>query len=263
VICRAATGQPMARAALVGLAITLAPHSALAFDPFEIQVYEPEVHTGGESSLELHSNYVARGLTSADPPELSSNHVLHETLEAAVGLGRGFELGGYLQSALRPDASYDYAGVKTRLKYRLPVPARFPLAFAVNTELSFVPERYDPAVWALEVRPVAEWRPGHVVVGLNPIVGTDLAGPRPGSVELSPCARVRYDIAGLVGVGVEYYWSTGALASSIPYLEQGHHVFETVDLLASETWELHVGVGEGLGRGSHPLVLSLVVGRTF
>ena len=46
------------------VAASLVALPAAALDPFEIQIYDGTANAAGEPGLELHLNYVARGLRS-------------------------------------------------------------------------------------------------------------------------------------------------------------------------------------------------------
>ena len=102
---------------------------AAAQDAFEIQVYDSETAPPRDFGLEVHLNYVA----SADP-------IAHFTLEPHVGLAPWCEAGAYFQTALSPDGTFDYAGVKLRFKARVPHKvAHGLLGLALNGELLAAP----------------------------------------------------------------------------------------------------------------------------
>ncbi len=239
------------------------PSRAWALDPFEVQVYTPDVDPTGHVGLELHSIYYATGESQYDGSALPLHHQLHETLEPSVGLGRGLELGGYFQTAVVPGEGYAYAGVKLRLKWRLPLGPHAPVQLALNGELSYLPSRFDSAVWGSELRPILEWRPGHWVLDVNPIVTVAWTGPYAGVPALEPCASVRYEIAHVLAPGLEYYAAFGPVTAIDPLSTQGHYIVETLDVLAVDPWELHVGVGEGLTSTSRGVLFDAIVGYAF
>lgn len=245
------------------LAITLTSPSARALDAFEIQVYQPEVNEAGQLGLEVHSNYVASGVKTSEAPELPAHHVLHETLEPSYGLTSFWELGGYLQTALRSDGHFDFAGVKVRSKFRLPDVPALGLGLAINVEVAWLPEAYDVARWGSEIRPVLEWKLWNLVLDLNPIVSFELTGPRAGIPQLEPALSVRYVIPEIVAIGIEYFAATGPINAIPGFSAQGHYLFETIGLLAWKDWELHFGIGEGLTPASNPLVFKMITGYSF
>src|SRR5207248_179826 len=135
------------------VAASLLSLPAAALDPFEIQVYDGTANSAGEPGLELHLNYVARGLRSSVSPELPPNRQAHATLEPSYGVTSFWELGGYLQGSLRPDGTFDYAGAKLRSKFVTPPGWHEHLRLGINLELSLLPASYDRSRWGAEVRP--------------------------------------------------------------------------------------------------------------
>src|ERR1700685_4199886 len=106
--------------ALALLAVVLAARTAAGVDPFEIQVYDGNANSPGDPGLELHVNRVFSGLTTAPTPELPQNGQTHFTLEPSLGITHFWELGGYFETTLRADGTFDYAGVKLRSKFVTP-----------------------------------------------------------------------------------------------------------------------------------------------
>jgi hypothetical protein len=249
-------GPLMLRRAPVALLALLLPltaaRTAAAQDPFEIQVYDPETNDPGQFGLELHSNAATSGDTT-----------LHETLEASFGVLPSLEIGAYLQTALRPAARFEYAGAKARVKWRLPVPESFPIQIALNAELSLLPKIYDPAELGGELRPILEWHPGDFVLDLNPILSFDWRGPDAGIPHFEPAVSARYEIGGLIALGLEYYGGIGPLSHVPQIREQHHYLFEMVQVIAWKEYEIHAGVGEGLTAASNGLVLMSLLGHQF
>jgi hypothetical protein len=259
-------GRRVILAASVALASLGASASARAADPFEIQVYDGTANAPGEGGLELHANYVARGSTTGDGAALPTDKVTHLTLEPSYGLLPFWELGGYFQTALRPDGTFDYAGVKLRSKF-VTTPtwneAHPHWRLGVNLELSVLPSTYDPDRWGSEIRPIAAWEDARWLFAINPIVSTPLAGE--GSKQgpqLEPAAKAMLKIDH-AGVGLEYYSSLGPVASMPPVAAQEHYVYEVFDLLEVARLEVNAGVGEGLTSGSNKLVAKVILGYSF
>src|SRR5579864_4404723 len=88
-------------------------------DRFEIEVYDSETADPGAFGLETHVNAVAQGRTTVENGELASDRVGHVTFEPHLGIARWLEAGAYLQTAMRAGA-FDFAGVKLRMKMRVP-----------------------------------------------------------------------------------------------------------------------------------------------
>jgi hypothetical protein len=244
--------------------IALAARDAHAVDPFEIQVYDGTANAPGVPGLELHVNRVFDGLKVAPAPELPAHHQSHFTLEPSIGVTPWLELGGYFQTALRGDGTFDYAGSKLRAKLVMPEGTFEHLRLGVNFELSLLPERYDAGRWGSEVRPIVAWENERFLLAVNPIIGVPLAGDglRDGPT-FEPAAMAKVKIGDLVAVGVETYSGLGPMAHLAPVREQEHYVYEAVDLLALPHVEVNAGVGQGLTAGSNAFVAKLIVGYSW
>lgn len=238
--------------------------NARAVDPFEIQVYDGTANQPKQFGLEVHWNDVAEGRKVGDAPELASNHVMHTTLEPSYGLTSWWELGAYVQSALRPDGEIDFAGAKLRSKFVTPPNWSDHFRLGLNLELSAIPETYDRGVIGTELRPIAAYDSEHLLLVVNPIVtfgfenGEASDGPR-----FEPAATAVVKIAHTLGVGAEYYGGLGPFSGFLPVRDQEHYVYEVVHVLSEKDIELRLGVGEGLTDASNPLVFSVILGSTF
>jgi len=236
---------------------------ALALDPFEIQVYDGTANAAGEAGLEMHLNYVAKGVRTSPSPELAPDRQAHVTLEPSYGVTPYWELGAYLQGTLLPGGTFDYSGVKLRSKFVTPPEWNEHWRLGINLELSRLPESYDPARWGAEVRPIVGWEDDRFLFALNPSIGMPLTSPASSEgPELEPCAMTKLKLGG-VALGLEYYASLGPVKALLPLPLQEHYVFETLDVLAWHGVELNVGLGEGLTDASNRIVLKTVVGYAF
>jgi hypothetical protein len=245
---------------VVALGLIAGTREARALDAFEIQVYDGTANAPGVFGLELHSNVVASGVTTVEPPELPPNHQAHFTLEPSFGVTTWWELGGYLQTAIRADGTYDYAGVKLRSKFVTPPAWSKRLRFGANFEVSDLPARYEADRWGVEVRPIAAWDVAHLRLAVNPIIDVPLTG---GAVTFEPAAQALYEFPGAASFGVEYYAALGPVAGLAPARDQQHYLFEVANLLAVRNLELNAGVGQGLTSTSNALVIKVIVGYTF
>ena len=244
----------------VALALALAPRAARARDAFEIQVYDGTANPAGTLGLELHTNGVVSGQTTAPPPELPPNHQVHLTLEPSFGVRPWWEIGGYLQTAVRADGTYDYAGLKLRSKL-VTTPAWSARArLGVNVEVSWLPARYEAERWGLEVRPIAAWDVWRLRFAVNPIVDVPLTG---GAATLEPAALALYELPGVASAGIEYYASLGPLTGFAALRDQQHYLYEVVNVLVVRKLELNAGVGQGLTASSNALVAKAIVGYSF
>jgi hypothetical protein len=237
---------------------------ARATDPFEIQVYDGTANPRGALGLELHSNAVLHGMMDAVSPELPQNHQTHFTLEPSFGIFDFWEVGGYLQTTVRADGGFDYAGTKLRSKFVTP-PSWSPyMRLGINLELSLLPEAYDRNRWGSEVRPILAWENEDWLVVLNPIIDTALAGPeRHDGPSFQPAVMAVRKVDALFSFGVEYYGNFGPFSSFKPLQEQEQYLFEVVNLLAIHSVEVNVGVGEGFTAASNPLVVKMILGYTW
>jgi hypothetical protein len=221
---------------------------ARAQDPFEIQVYDSETAAPLSSGLELHTNYVAVGGGPVGLA-LATDHVLHVTFEPHLGLGDWAEVGGYLQTALRPDGGFDYAGVKARFKARWPHRLRGGvIGLALNSELSAIPRDYSYARFGAELRPIADlWLP-HLYASVNPILDFDLEGGLAGRPQFEPAAKVAWLLrGGTVGIGAEYYAAFGSFTAPLGLSRQTHRLFAALDFLDITLGKLRAGANMGAG----------------
>lgn len=244
----------------LALPLLLASFAAGAQDRFEIQVYDSEVAEAGHFGLEFHTNYVLRGSRTTSPEgELPTGHVLHATLEPHLGLFGWGELGGYLQSALRPDGSFDYAGVKLRFKAKWP--EKFfgdRLGLSINFELSRVPGAYEPNVWGSEIRPALDLRIGPLYGSFNPIVATDLQGAQAGRPQFEPAFKLAVFPRPELSFGGEYYAAFGPFDGLLPAAQQNHRLYAVADF-ASDFFDFNLGVGRGFG-AADPWVAKAIFG---
>ncbi len=245
------------------LAASLVAPRAHALDPFEIQVYDGTHDEPGAFGLELHVNRVMSGLDKYDPPELPLHGQSHFTLEPSFGVTKWWEVGAYFQTALRDDGTFDYAGVKLRSKFTTEGKVHDHWRFGVNLEVSRLPEAYDRDRWGAEIRPIVAWSDDRWLFVVNPIIDVPLAGD---GLDAGPTFEPAIKAARTIGpiaVGLEYYGTIGAIRAPDPLSEQRHFIYEVVDLLSVDHFELNVGVGEGLTAESKGVVVKAIVGYEF
>ena len=237
-------------------------HDARGADAFEIQVYDGRANPPGVPGLELHANDALSGLKSAPPPEIPPHHLVHLTLEPSLGLTRFWEIGAYLQTAVRPDNGFDFAGAKLRSKFVTPPDWRAHLRLGCNVEIAYLPPRYEKQRWGTELRPIVAWESDHWLFAANPIVSVPLTQA---AATFEPAAMALFKIPEKVSFGIEYYADLGAFvgAGADSAGPQEHLLFEVVNLLGVGDVELNIGLGEGLTAGSSRLVAKLVAGYSF
>jgi hypothetical protein len=252
---------PLACGTLLAL---LSPRVALAGDPFEIQVYDGTANAPGVPGLELHLNGWPTGHRAAVAPEAPLHGQYHATLEPSIGVTPWWELGAYLQSAVRTDdGAVDWAGAKLRSKLVTPPRWSAHWRLGVNFEVSYLPPAYDRSRWGSEIRPIVAWQDDDWLFAFNPILDQSLASPDAASgPSLQPALKAARTV-GPVALGVEYYATLG-LVTAIPSLrDQEHYLYEVVDLVSVERFELNVGLGEGLTPASEGLIVKAIVGYSF
>jgi hypothetical protein len=246
------------------LAFSLTAPPASAGDPFEIQVYDGTANDPGVPGLEFHLNDWATGNREEIPPEAPLHGQFHATLEPSLGIAPFWELGAYLQSAVRTDDGVvDWAGVKLRSKFVTPPSWNEHWRLGVNFEISYLPPTYDHDRWGSEIRPILAWHDLNWLFVLNPILDQAFAGSdaSPGP-SLQPAAKVARTV-GPLALGFEYYATLGALSAILPWREEQQQVFEVVDLVSIARLELNLGVGEGLTSASGGVVVKAIVGYEF
>ncbi len=251
-------------AALIAFALpTLARANAYSPDRFEIQVYDVEITPPRQASLELHVNSVVGGGTTVTSPdgELPTHHMLHMTVEPHLGLTRFMEVGAYIQAAVRADGILDYAGLKERVKLRWPTLVKG-FGFAINFEISEVPEAYEANRYGSEIRPIVDFRWQRLYASVNPIVGIDLAGALAGHAQFEPAAKVSVRVVDGLALGAEYYGAIGPLDAVAPLDQQSHKLFGVLDAnFAVRGLVIDVDAGAGYGfTGDDRWVVKAIVG---
>jgi hypothetical protein len=143
---------------------------ALAFDPFEIQVYDGTSDEAGHAGVELHLN--------------RHHDTTHATLEPSFGITNFWEIGGYFQTA-----QGHYEGVKLRTKLTKAV-SDFRLG--MNFEIALEPGGH----WGGEIRPILCFENARFLIAANPNISF------PAAFEPGVMAKVK---VGHLAVGAEYY----------------------------------------------------------
>jgi len=243
---------------VVSLAM-LVGQAARAQDRFEIQVYDSETAPPNAFGLETHLNYFVQGTTVSDGSELPTNHVGHLTLEPHIGVASWSEVGAYLQFAIRPDApqqGFDFAGVKLRWKLRLPRRHRG-FGFAINFELSSVPQIFEATGLGSEIRPIVDFKWQRIWLAVNPIIGFDFFGADAGLPQFQPCAAFLVDVVYSFALGGEYYGGYGPLDRPLPAAAEVQRLFGVVQW--EHAWfQAHAGVGYGFAAGEKWIVKAIL-----
>ena len=251
----------MSRSFLLATSVLALAPSAHALDRFEIQVYDGQTNVPGVLSLENHVNLIGQGARTSPGPELPTNHQLHWTFEGALGATGVWEPGIYVQTALLPDGTVAFGGMKLRSKFTAAPLLGGRLRLAANLELADVPRRFEQDQWSVEVRPIAALAVGPWRIALNPILGVPLtSGASENGPHFEPAASVKGLLSEHAALGVEYYGDFGPILAPEPAIEQQHYLFAAGDYDLGRGVALNVGIGGGIAGQTDALVAKVVVG---
>ncbi|TMB25132.1 MAG: hypothetical protein E6J65_10730 [Deltaproteobacteria bacterium] len=207
----------------LALLTLLAAAPVMAFDAFEIQVYDGTADQQGQAGLEVHLIRPRAG-------------TFNVTFEPSYGVLPFWELGGYLQTS---DGRYE--GAKLRTKFVIPEGWHPNWRLGLNAELARIPNEG----WGGEIRPIIAWENERFLFAANPNVGFPLS--------FDPGAMGKLKL-GPIAAGIEYYASLA---------DGEHYLFQAVDLLALKDVEVNAAVGEGLTSNSQSLIFKMILGYAF
>ena len=242
----------------------VSPSRANAQDLYEIQVYPYMTVPAGQTMVETHSNYFARGTTDVGP-EFPLNHQAHATLEVTHGFTNYFECAGYFVTAAHvPGEGGRVVGWRIRPRMRFRETPNLFFNISVSVEFGFQEAEFEANTRTLEIRPILEHEQGRFYLSINPVVGKALKGPDSGEAfDFEPSAKAAWNVTPIIAAGVEYYGATGAITDFEPVRDQAHMIFPTIDLDVSPDWELNFGVGRGFTEASQRWVIKGIVGYQF
>jgi hypothetical protein len=253
--CRTKVGSM--KWATVAVAIVSA-WSAPAHAVDEIQVYNAEIASVGEWTVQQHLNYAVSGRKVPDfPGGLVPNHALNGTPEFAYGITNWWEFGFYLPWAVDNQGHFHSDAAKIRTLFASPDAEKRDFFYGVNFEFAYSTMVFSETRFNAEVRPIIGWRKGDYEFIINPIV--DVGFGSKGEVTFAPAARFAKKVAENLQLGIEYYTDLGPLQHWLPLNEQQHNIFGVVDLKVG-VWDVDFGVGYGLTPGSDRLITKLIVG---
>jgi hypothetical protein len=217
----------------------------------EVQVYDDSINEVGEFGVELHINTTPSGSATPNyPGEVVSLHGMRLTPEFSWGLTRTVELGLYVPTVMDAQGSYQFAGLKGRIKW-LPIQPDSALGgwFAgVNFELAHVKPEYDQAKYSTETKLISGYRGPHGVVSTNLNIGTEIDGPNSSQrPELSFSIKATHALKSYptLSPGVELYTDLGRVGQPLADRDQDRRMFLTLDL-DRKPWEFSFGIGRGL-----------------
>jgi len=254
--------RPGARLVLLNLlaCAILAVRGARATD--EIQVYNAEINTPGQFSLQLHGNYVPRGRTAAGyPGGMVPEGAFNGTPEFALGVTDFWEVGLYLPYAVTRAGDFESGGWKLRTLFVSPHAHDRSFFYGVNFELSDAPRLFAESHWNSEIRPIIGLRRREIEFIVNPIVDLALSGRRR-EADFAPAARLALILSPEWAVGVEHYADYGPLRDFLSPGRREQVSFLVIDYGASG-FDLDAGVGRGWTAGSDDVVVKGILSWAF
>lgn len=261
---RRPTSACWALASLLSLAAALWPARARAQDNFEIQVYGADLVAAGQTMLELHSNFTAKGRRGVVDSLLPSDHALHETLELTHGVTPWFEVGWYTFTSVQEGGDWQWVGEHIRPRFRAPESWHWPLGASLSFEVGYQRRVFSTDTWTLEIRPIIDGRAGPWYWALNPTLERAVKGENASrGFAFSPNATLTYDVTRVVTGGLEYYGALGPLTGFDPLKAQQHQIIPALDLNLSPSFEFNLGVGVGLTGATDRLIVKLITGYRF
>ena len=245
-------------------ALLAAAAPAWAQENFEIQVYGAETIAPGQTMVELHSNVAVQGTTRKEDRVLATQGAFHETLEITRGFTPWFETGFYLFTSIQPDGGWYWVGDHIRPRVRAPESWDLPVGLSLSLEVGYQRREFSADTWSLELRPIIDKTLGDWYFAFNPVFDRSLKGPGVDrGFEFAPAAKVAYDVAPKIALGLEYYGTLGPVSGFDRARDQQHQIFPVVDLDLGPRWEFNAGVGVGLTPGTDRLILKLILGYRF
>jgi len=250
-------------AAGAGLVLGLLIPSPVRAQIDEIQVYTGEINKPGEFSITLHDNYTIIGPKQpAFIGGIVPDHSLNGVPEYGLGITPWLELGAYLPLyTVTRDRRMLIDGGKLRALFVLPDAAERTFWYGVNFELSYNARHWEEARYAAEVRPILGWRFGPVDLLLNPIVDLPFHGG-PGALTFAPAERVAYNLSETWALAIEHYADYGRFANFEPLSRQYHALYGVIDYNRGP-FSLEFGIGHGFTAVSEPLIVKLILTRSF
>ncbi len=214
------------------------PSPGIAQNNFEIQVYGSET--------------------------VGTQGAFHETLEVTQGWTSWFETGFYVFTSIQPDTTWEWVGDHIRPRVRAPEGWNLPVGLSLSAEIGYQRRAFSTDTWTLELRPIIDKQWKRWYVSINPVLDRALQGESTGNgFEFSPAAKVSYEVAPKVALGLEYYGSLGPVTHFNRAHDQQHQLFPVIDLDLGPKWEFNVGVGFGLTPSTDRLIVKMILGYRF
>ena len=245
---------------VIAAALLAVPAAAFA-QTDEIQVYDGSIAEPGVINLMLHNNYTPDGQKSpAFPGGLIPDKSYNGVAEWAFGVTPWFEAGVYLPLySISKDRGATFDGGKLRLLFAEPHAAERTFVYAVNFELSFNADCWDPKRITSEIRPILGWHVHSWDFLVNPILDTDYTGGF-ANLDFAPASRIAYNFRPKWALSVEEYADLGPLNNFYSGDQQSHQLWAVFDHTAK--WaDIEAGIGFGLTPGSDRVTIKLMLSR--
>lgn len=219
-----------------------------------------ELNRPGEIGLDLHVNDVLSGDASVDYPGAESAlHRWRLTPEFSLGLGHGFELGAYLPLAtIAPDCVLRLEGAKMRIKWLAPR-KEDGFYWGANLEVGRVSSRLDQNPWNGELKMIAGWRKGRIVLATNGNFDFTIDGPQHSPVTFDLDVKAGYKVTKGLTLGAESYHGFGPLRDPGQFRSEAQTTYLVADTHLGK-WDVNAGIGKGYGGNRDNLVFKLVLG---
>jgi len=235
----------------------ISPYESKAqVDPWEFEVYP--YATLGRGMLEVESLNAVPLDGHKEPGAgtaggiFASRHQWYTSLEVAYGLTDRIEVAGYATFALPDGDSFQYAGLKYRLRGRLADEGVLPVDIGWYAEIEkHRSPQFDDVENELELRPIMEKTLGRFSLMLNPIFEKPLVNE---GWEFGYAAGVSYRLEETVSPGIEFYGGLGPIGNIEPSSEQQHYIVPVIHGKLGQGLEYNTGVGFGLTSGSDKVI---------
>jgi hypothetical protein len=220
--------------------------TALAQDPFEIQVFEYEPLPLGAFTYEAHINYVLDGTTKFDGTVAPLQNQLHVSSEWTAGITDQIRAGVTVLTAEGPGIGAEYAGIRFLPHFYAPRSWGLPVNLGLVTEFSLERPRFNADTRDLELRGIVEKHMGRLQMDGNVVFERALHGP--GTADgwsFEPSGRIGWQARENLTPSIEYYGVLGPIQEFLPRHRQVHLLFPGADWKIRErvTWSFGVGLG--------------------
>lgn len=244
--------------ALLAVLSCMGSAGAWAASGDEIQVYDDAINKPGETSVELHMNYVIAGIKApAYSGEIPAHHNFRMTPEFAYGLNRNWEAGFYIPVIRAAAGDWHVEGAKLRLKYIADNPEQG-FYWGVNGELGASSSRTEEQRWNAEIRPIIGYKTENWNLTLNPILGSALSG-NTHTPDFSPALKVSRKMSDKTWVGIEHYSGFGAVNEMRSLVQETYLTLDTV----VSGHDINVGIGHGWTAGSNDWTVKAIFSLPF